>query len=130
MAESTGSALYVEFDGTDISGNFREFKKSGEMGLVDASAGADTDVTYLTTLRDGTASLKALFQTGGDAVRSLLVEGAEGTLIVGPLGNTSGLVKYSRNAIIKKAEDTIPYKDVIEYSIDFQFSGTATEGTF
>ena len=44
MSEFTGANLYVEFKGTVISGDFREWKDSGEMGLVDASVTVDREI--------------------------------------------------------------------------------------
>ena len=133
MSEFTGANLYVEFKGTPISSDFREWKDSGEMGLVDASSGADTARTYLKTLMEGTATLKALYQTDGTAatyVYNLCAEGAEGSLVIGPEGNHSGKPKKTVNAIVKQRERSIPYKDVVELTIDFQFSGAPTDGTF
>lgn len=133
MAEFTGAALYAAFGGVVISGDFREWKDSGDYGLVDASAGADTHVTYLKTLGDGTASIKGLVQSGAaNAVLAALAEGSEGTLLWGPEGSTGGKQKYSVNAFVKKLEKTIPYKDVVEYAADFQFSSATgvASGTF
>jgi hypothetical protein len=123
MAEFTGSALYVAFGGVVVATDFREWKDSREMGLVDASAGADTSTTYLATLKDGTASLKGLIQSGAaDGILTALAEGTSGTLQWGPEGAGSGAQKYSVAAIVKKLEKTVPYKDVVEFSADFQFS--------
>ena len=55
MAGYTGSALYLLFSGTTLSTDYRAFSDSEEIGMVDQSAGADTERTYLTTLKDGTA---------------------------------------------------------------------------
>jgi hypothetical protein len=133
MSEFTGANLYVEFKGTAISSDFREWKDSGEMGLVDASSGADAAKTFLKTLLDGSATLHALYQTDGTAatyVYNLCAEGAEGSLIIGPEGNTAGKPRKTVNAIVKKRDRSIPYKDVVELTIDFQFSGAATDGVF
>jgi hypothetical protein len=133
MSEFSGAKLYVEFKGTAISSDFRQWKDNGEMGLVDASSGADTARTYLKTLLDGTATLTALYQTDGTGatyVYNLCAEGAEGSLIIGPEGNQTGKPKKTVNAIVKKRSRSIPYKDVVELTIDFQFSGAPTDGTF
>lgn len=123
MAEYTGAALYVAFGGVVVGTDFREFKDGREMGLVDASAGADTGMTYLTTLKDGTASMKGLVQGGAaNAILTALAEGTTGTLQWGPEGAGAGAQKYSVNAIVKKLEKTVPYKDVVEFAVDWQFS--------
>jgi predicted heme/steroid binding protein len=133
MAEFTGAGLYVAFNGAVISTDFREWKDSREMGLVDASAGADVHETSLKTLKSGGASLKYLIQKGAaNAIRVALKEGSESSLIWGPEGNTAGNQKFSVNAIVKKHEMTIPYKDVVEGAADWTFSDAAgvVEGTF
>ena len=129
MAEMTGSALYLAFKGTAIQADFREFTASTEMGTVDASAGSDTGRSYLTTLEDGTASAMLLLQTGGTAStdpRQLCAVGAEGTLEWGPEGTAAGKPRRYVNAIVTSLEESIPYEDVVELSIEWQFSANAS----
>ena len=133
MADMTGSALYVSFKGTAITADFREWEDSGEMGLADATAGADTFKTYLTTQLDGTAKFTGLYQ-GGTAstdIYNLLAEGASGTLIIGVEGTASGKPKKTINtAIVKSRSRKVPYDDVVEVNAEFQFSAAQSDGTF
>jgi hypothetical protein len=134
MAEFTGSNLAVYFKGTLISGNQREFSNKREMGLVDASAGADAARSYLTTLKDGTAKMVTLLQTSATAttdVPVLCVEGATGTLEWAPEGSASGKVRhYVSSAFVKSQETKSPYDDVTELSLEFQFSAAVSDGTY
>lgn len=133
MGDMTGSALYVTFKETAITGDFREWEDGGEMGLVDATAGADTVKTYLTTQLDGTAKFTGLYQGGTAAtdVYNLMAEGASGTLIIGVEGTAAGKPKKTINtAIVKSRSRKIPYDDVVELSVEFQFSAAQTDGTF
>ena len=132
MAEFTGKNLYITFGGTVIDTDFRSFDKSHEIGLVDASAGADTARTYLTTLEDGTASLSCLVQTddvGATDIPQVCAVGTEGSLIWCPEGNTSGDKKYTVNAIVQNNDASYPYDDIVVYTVNFQFSGEVTEST-
>lgn len=131
MAEFTGAALYVALGGVVLSTDYREWEDEAEMGLVDASAGADTNVTYLETLLDGKATLKGLVQSGAaNAVLAAMAPGSNGTLMWGPEGSSGGSQKYSVNAIVKSLKKKVPYKDVVEFETEFQFSGAITPGTF
>jgi hypothetical protein len=133
MGDMTGSAAYITFKGTVITPDFREWEDGGEMGLVDASAGADTVKTYLTTLSDGTAKFTGLYQGGTAAtdVYNLVAVGANGTLIVGIEGTAAGKPKKTINsAFVKSRSRKAPYDDVVELSVEFQFSAAETDGTF
>lgn len=132
MAEVTGANFYVTFKGTNIYADYREAKQSEKVGLVDASAGADAAETYLKTLLSGDFSLKTLWQNtaAGDAVYLLCAPGAEGSLVIGPIGPTAANVKITVNAIVESCEPSYPYKDVIELDTKFRFSGSPSRGTF
>lgn len=133
MSDMTGSASYITFKGTAITPDFREWKESEQMNVVDASAGADADKTWLTTLMEGEASFKGLYQGGTSAtdIYNLCVKGASGTLVIGIEGTASGKPKKTINtAIVTKRERTVKYDDVVELAIDFKFSAAVTDGTF
>lgn len=133
MGDMTGSALYVTFKGTAITGDFRSWEDGGEMGLADATAGADTVKSYLTTQLDGTAKFSGLYQGGTAAtdVYNLLAEGASGTLVISPEGTTSGKPKKTiTSAIVKTRNRKIPYDNVVELNVEFQFSAAQTDGTW
>ncbi len=133
MPTYTGTALYLAFDGTEIDTDFREFSVSEEMGIVDGSAGADANRTYLTTLKDGTASGTFLDQTGGTAATALYnkcIPGAEGTLEWGPEGNSSDDPRHHVNAIVTTRDMTVNFEDVTEVVISWQYSGAVTDTAY
>ena len=129
MPEYTGKDLrldWIHAGGTiTLSGDYRTLSESKEMALVDASAGADTDRTYLTTLKDGTLEFSALHQTGGSVLKAALEPGTFGTLIVGPEGTAAGKPKESIPAIVSNRTVQYPYDDVIEISATFQRNGSS-----
>jgi hypothetical protein len=138
MAGYTGSAMYLSWinsAGTAIlSGDYRKFDYTPSMDLVDQTAGADTNKTYLTSLKDGRASFSGLFQNGanvgGTITASTLVEGASGTIIFGPEGTATGKPKYTIPCISLGAAFSYPYSDNVEISCDFQQNGTRVEGSY
>jgi hypothetical protein len=97
MAEHTGSALYCQWvysGGTLVlNTDYRTLDTSPTIGLVKASAGSDTDESYLTTLKDGKYTWKGVSQTGGTALENALVEGTAGTLTFGREGTATGKPK-------------------------------------
>lgn len=133
MSDFTGKNLYISFAGTVIDTDYRSFNTSEEIGLVDASAGSDTARTYITTLEDGTAELNTLAQTGDTGatdIPTLCGIGTSGSLIWGPEGNTTGMIKYTVNAIVQSIASPHTYDGLVEYNVSFQFSGAVTKSTF
>lgn len=131
MAETTGSALYLTFNGTVLSSDYRTFNESEETGLVKASAGSDTFESYLATLTDGTAKCQLVYQTLGSAVWAAVKNGTSGTLIWAPEGTASGKPKHTvTNAIVKTRSKDVPYENLIVLNVDFQFSSAVTDGVY
>jgi hypothetical protein len=127
MAEYTGSALvasWIHAGGTLVlNTDYRTLGTSPTIGLVKASAGADTDETYLTTLKDGKYSYKGLAQTGGTVLENALVEGTKGTLIIGREGTVAGSAKETVPCISMGAAFNYPYDNIVEISCEFQKNG-------
>lgn len=134
MPAYRGSSLNVSWvysGGTvDLSGDFRTFTYTPSVDMVDQTAGADTQKTYLAGLKDGQASLTAVMQAGGTATSNALVEGTSGTLTVGPEGTATAKQKIVIPAIAMGARFNIPYADVVELSCDFQQNGARTDGWY
>jgi hypothetical protein len=134
MPDFTGKDLNLQWiysGGTVVlSTDYRTLSESKEMALVDASAGADTDRTYLTTLKDGTLEYAALHQTGGSVIKLALEPGTSGTLIVGPEGTAAGKPKESIPAIVSNRAVQYPYADVVEISATFQRNGSSAGTVF
>jgi hypothetical protein len=132
MPEKVGANAYINFKGTSIAGDFREFKPTEKIGLAEASAGADAAETFLKTLLSGGVDLKTVWQdtAAGDATYLLCAPGAEGSLIFGPNGSTAGMLKVTVNAISEEVSPNIPYKDVMELDIKLRYSGAPSRGTF
>ncbi len=137
MTAYTGSALdvkWVDTTGTvTISGDQTLFEYAPSIDLVDQTAGADTNKTYLTTLKDGKASMTALLQagtaSGGTLTFSRLSEGTPGTIIWSPEGTAASKPKYTMPAISMGANFSYPFDNRTEVKVDFQQNGARIEGT-
>ena len=130
----TGKDLYAEFicaAGTiALTGDQRSLTVDREADTVDVSAGADTDKSYLATLKDGTAEIEIIDQASVAAtgIEAAMPEGTGGTLLYGPAGTASGKPKRGFVAIVTSLSMEYPYSDVVTYSISFQKSGTLLFG--
>ena len=133
MTAYTGKNLYLAWTGTAIDGDYRSFDPSEEMGTDDASAGSDAAVTRKTTLKDGSASLtmRSVSGTAGTALWiTTLAVGTEGTLEWGPEGTASNSRRSHVNAILTSKSESNAYANVVEWSVDWEFSGEVTHTTY
>ena len=137
MAGYTGVSMDIKWlyaaGTTSLSGDYRSLDYTPSIDMVDQSAGADTNKTYITALKDGRVSLTAVFQSGnvagGTAMAAVLAEGNSGTLIWSPEGTAATKPKYTIPAISMGASFAYPYNDLVVLTCDFQQNGARTEGT-
>lgn len=132
MAEYSGSALYLAWihsGGTvTMHGDFRTFSFNPSVKTALATAGSDADEAYLAGVKDASMSVGLVAQSAGTALEDALVEGASGTLLVGPEGTASNKRKWTIPAISMGASFSIPYDNVVEMACDFQKTGALTRG--
>ena len=130
MAGITGTNLYLAFGSKVLDTDYRSFSSSEEMNLVDQSAGSDTARTYLTTLKDGTASATIVVQAGDTGTWGALAPGTEDTLEWGEEGTAATKPKHTVNAIVNTREKSMEYADLVVADIEWQFSGAVTDDTY
>lgn len=130
MAEYTGTALYMTFGATVLSSDYRNLDASEEVGLVDASAGSDTNRTYLATLKDGKATIELVAQTGGTVLWDALKPGTSDTLTWAPEGTATGKQKHAVPAIIQSRKRTYPYDDIVVMTFDLQMNGAVVDSIY
>lgn len=127
MAHYVGKDLYVSFGGTVINAAHRAFDVNRSVDTVDTTAGADTDKSYLATLKDGTMKLTLLDDnTAGTASRRALTVGGTGVLMWGPQGTAVGKPKYGCDAIVTAFSESYPYDGEVQIDIEFQKTGSMT----
>lgn len=131
MGAMTGQLFYLEWVGTVMDGDYRSFSTTQTGGVVDASAGADTERTYLTTLKDGTATASLAMQTGaGTNIWIAMAPLTEGTLRWGEEGSNSGSIEHYVKAIVTERRKSIAYADLVMGDVTWQFNGAVNDETF
>lgn len=104
-----------------LAADFRAVTWTPTIAYVDASAGADTQTARLTALKDATASIELVGQTGGTAIQTALVTGTPGTLTIQPEGTATNKRKIVFPCYSDGAVGSWPYADV--HSITCGFTG-------
>lgn len=123
----TGKDVYVEFtpDGGSlgqISGDQTEVTIDNTTDTADATAGSETDRSYIPTLTSREVGLTSFF--GAEATYANIKERTEGVLTVYPKGKTSGQPMRSYNVIVTAFNVSYPFDDVAQLEATFQVSGT------
>jgi len=121
----TGTAASIVFNSTVLNTYYRSAEPSQEVDLVDKSAGADSEKTYLAALKDGSMSVELVMPSGtaGTALWAAIAPGTEGTLEWGGEGTA---LTESVNAIVKSRGRPLSYNDLTTVSVEFQFSGAVS----
>lgn len=132
VGEYTGAGLYLVFDTIVISADYRKFTVDQNIGVKDASAGADTARLYLHELNGGKATFEGLYQTEASAISGIeLIDktppGSYGVLTWAMEGPVAGTPIHSANVVVKGRKIELVFEDVIKLSIDFEFNGAITE---
>jgi hypothetical protein len=136
MARYTGAGLYMTFKGTAINADFLELTVDREMGMVEATAGADVHETYLNTYKKGSFKVSLADLTDGTATtayKNLMIEGASGTFIYGEEGTASGKPKHTMaTANVKKLSQKMPFAGRVELEVEFQSNSSSgwSDGTW
>lgn len=128
MAGMTGTAGWIKFGSTVLSTDYRAFNPTETGDVVDASAGADTERTYLTTLKDGTATASLVMQTGaGTLVWAAVAPLTDDTLWWAEEGSAAGKQIHCVWAIVTERRKSIAYADLAMVDVTWQFSGAVSD---
>lgn len=137
MAGMTGKSAWIKFgavtlnNGVAAGGRYQSLSATETGGVVDASAGADTVRTYLTTLKDGTATASILMETGvGTLIWKAIAPLTSGTLWWAEEGSSSNKQEHHVWAIVTERRKTVGYADLIVADVTWQFSGSVTDTKF
>jgi hypothetical protein len=127
VAKLTGKNLYIAFGSTVLSAAQRSLSITEEQETADVTAGADTYRNFANTVRMIEAEAELVYQDGtaGSAILAALTLGAEGTLVWGPEGNTTGLPRKGFLARVVNVSQDIPFDDAITITLGWQMAGTA-----
>ena len=127
MAGYTGTALFLDFGGTVLDTDFRAFNPAETGGVVDQSGGADTSRTYLTTLKDGTATATIVVQAGDTNTWTAVIPLTSGTLMWAEEGSGAGTQVHTVWAIVTERRKSMAYADLIVADLSWQFSSAVVD---
>ena len=111
-----------------INADFRNVNWDPSTAYADATAGADTQVGRMPTLKDATASIEAVNPSGGTALYSAMQPGQAGTLIIQPEGTATNKRKITFPAYSDGAKYQHPYAEVA--TLSNTFSGSSVLGNY
>ena len=134
MAAYGGSALYVQWASSagTVTPNtdYRSASYTPDIEIIDQTAGSDSAKTYLAGVKSGKFTISLVMQAAGTAMTNAFAEGTFGTLTIGPEGTVTGKQKITFAAFCLGAKYNIPFKDVVEVSVDWQQDGARTDGIY
>lgn len=130
IAGPTMVLTWVYSGGTiSLAGDYRTVTWTPSTAYADTSAGADTQVGRLPTLKDATASVELVTQTAGTAIQAALAPQTAGTLTIQPEGTAANKRKITLPAYSDGATLTWPYADVSMISVNFSGSSALNNYT-
>lgn len=107
-----------------LQGRYRKFDFKRDIGEARITAGADTDESFLTTIKDKEADMTILYQgTAGSALHRALATGNWGSLIWGLEGTATGQPKHGMVAFIKSFSEDPDFEKEVELKVNFKGSG-------
>jgi len=102
-----------------LAGDYRTCDWNPSITYEDVTAGSDTQIARLTTLKDATASVTILQQTGGTAIVAAFQPGQAGTLTIQPEGTATGKRKITFPAYSDGIQTAHPYANVAVHTLGF-----------
>jgi hypothetical protein len=129
LAGSTMVLTWAYSGGTmTLAADYRTCTWSPSIAYEDVSAGSDTQVGRLTALKDATASIELVNQTGGTAIQASLQPGVAGTLTIQPEGTATNKRKITFPAYCDGGQTGFPYANVSVTTCGF--TGSSVLGNF
>lgn len=130
MAFVHGSNSHIAVDGTTISTYVDSVTHNRTVDTAETSAFTNDDKTFIAGLMDGTFALSGHWDSASDATLHGTFDGATVAIVYGPAGSTTGLVRYTANALVTDYSITSGVGDRVNWSATFQRTGALTRDTF
>jgi hypothetical protein len=130
MAFVHGSDSGIVVDGTTISAYVDSVSHNRSVDTAETSAFTNNDKTFIAGLEDGSFDLSGHWDTAADTALDGCFDSASVSLIYGPAGVTSGLVKYTATCFVTSYQIVSNVGDRTNWTGSFQRSGDLTKGTF
>jgi hypothetical protein len=120
IAGPTMVIQWITSGGTSsLAGDYRTCNWNPSIAYEDVTAGSDTNVGRLPTLKDATCAISLVQQTGGTALIAALQPGQAGTLVIMPEGTATNKRKITFPAYCDAPVTSHPYANVSLLSINF-----------
>ena len=107
-----------------LAGDYRTCEWNPSITYEDVTAGSDTQIGRLTTLKDATCSVTILQQTSGTAIVAAFQPGQAGTLVIQPEGTATSKRKITFPAYSDGIQTSMPYANVSVHTLGFTGSST------
>ena len=111
-----------------LAGDYRTWDWNPSTAFEDVSAGSDTQIGRLPTLKDATCAITLVQQTGGTALIAQLQPAQAGTLVLQPEGTARNKRKITFPAYCDGAVNSAPFANVATLAIGF--TGSSVLGAF
>ena len=129
VAGPTMVLTWVYSGGTvNLAGDYRTCDWNPSITYEDVTAGSDTQMGRITTLKDATANITLVAQTGGTALVASLQAGQAGTLTIKPEGTASNKRVITFPSYSDGIQTAHPYANVVVHTCGF--TGSSVLGNF
>lgn len=115
---------------TDISTKLNNVDFPREVELVETTTFQAGAKTYVVGFADAKISLQGRWDATIDAHLNGLIGFETASFEYGPEGTTTGMVKYTGEAILTKYQKTSPVNGVAGFTAELQVTGQTTRSTF
>jgi hypothetical protein len=116
---------------TDISTTLNSVTFPREIETLETTSFGSSTRSYVVGFSDATISIEGSFDATVDAhLAGILGQEASVSFEYGPEGTTTGLVKYTGEALMTSYETSAGVGDIVSFSAEFQVTGAITRGTF
>jgi hypothetical protein len=119
----SGSALYVNFAGQDLSAEVEALEVDEGLRLVDVTPAGAASTAYLPGQADPRIRFTLYRLKDGGDPGSLVYAGAQGTLTFGEGGTASGQPKWSAPVVIERAQHRLHFDDAVRVEVVCRLAG-------
>lgn len=135
MAIAFGKSASISIATHDFSPYVTSVTFEQDQDVLDATTYGNTAHVYGASLTSGKFTIQGLWDTtatvGSQAVLQALIGDSDGAAFIwGPIGTTTGNVKYSGTIIAESYTESAPVADLVTFSFTGRTSGAVTVGTF
>jgi len=125
-----GSKAVITVNGNALTAYIDDVSFDGSVETAETTVLGLTGKSYIPGLQDGSFKLTGKFDPAADALLVAMNQVASLPVIYGPQGSTTGLPKYTCNAILSKYSLKTGVSGAGTFEADFQISGGWTRSVY